>query len=138
MSVYRDIDKKPTPRKLLEFGAVFLGGMAVIGLIQHFVLHRPELARGLWIAGAAVFALSFVRPIGRLLYIGWMGLGVTIGLVTSPIIMLILYGLLIVPVGLFFRLRGRDTMKRRVDRGATSYWEEHPETKDPARYLRQF
>src|SRR4051794_21913250 len=138
MSIYREIDRSPTPRKLLEFGAVFLVGMVILGLLQRFAFHRAELARGLWIAGAAVFALSFVRPIGRLLYIGWMGLGVTLGLVTSPIILLLVYGLLIVPVGLVFRIRSRDAMKRRLDPAATSYWEDYPQTKDPAQYLKQF
>ena len=106
MSIYSELNTKPTFSDLWKFGAIFLGGMTALGLIQRFWLHHPDLANGLFIAGGAVFLLSFIPPIGRILYIAWMAFGITIGLVTSPIIMFILYLLLIVPVGCSSRSRG--------------------------------
>jgi hypothetical protein len=138
MHRYADIDRDPSRRKLLEFGCVVLAGAAALGLVQHLALHRPALARGSFLAGALIFALSFVRPVGRRLYVAWMALGVTLGRVVSPVILLALYVILFVPVGLVFRLRGRDALRRRLRRDAASYWEEHPKIDDPARYLKQF
>jgi multisubunit Na+/H+ antiporter MnhG subunit len=85
-----------------------------------------------------VFVLSFIRPIARLLYILWMGIGITMGLITQPIILVVIFLLLITPVGLIFKLIQRDTMKRKLDKSATSYWEEYKETDDPATYVKQF
>ena len=138
IKIYDEINKNPSAKELIKFGATFLGGMAAIGALQYFVFHNEPLARGLWIAGGAVFVLSFIRPIARLLYILWMGIGITMGLVTQPIILVVVFLLLITPVGLIFKLIQRDTMKRRLDKSATSYWEEYKETDDPATYVKQF
>ncbi len=136
--IYAEINKNLSAKELIKFGATFLGGMAVIGLLYYFVFHNEPLAKGLWIAGGVVFVLSFIPPVARILYILWMGLGITMGLVTSPIILALVFLVLITPVGLVFKLIQRDTMKRKMDRGAASYWEEYKETDDPATYVKQF
>jgi hypothetical protein len=136
--IYDEINKNPSAKELIKFGATFLGGMAVIGLLYYFVLDNQPLAKGLWIAGGVVFVLSFIPPVARILYILWMGLGITMGLVTSPIILALVFLVLITPVGLIFKLIQRDTMKRKMDKGAATYWEEYKETEDPATYVKQF
>jgi len=138
IKIYNEINKNPSTKELIKFGAVFLGGMGALGALQFFVLHHESLAKGLWIAGGAVFLLSFIRPIARLLYILWMGIGITMGLITQPIILVVIFLVLITPVGLIFKLIQRDTMKRKLDKSATSYWEEYKETDDPATYVKQF
>ena len=136
--IYDEINKDPSAKELIKFGATFLGGMAVIGALYFFVLHKEPLAKGLWIAGGVVFLLSFIKPVARILYILWMGLGITMGLVTQPLILIVVFLLLITPVGLVFKLVQRDTMKRKLDKGASSYWEEYKETDDPATYVKQY
>jgi hypothetical protein len=136
--IYDEINRNPSAKELIKFGATFLGGMAVIGLLYYFVFHNQPLAKGLWVAGGVVFVLSFIPPVARILYILWMGLGVTMGLVTSPIILALVFLVLITPVGLVFKLIQRDTMKRKMDKGAATYWEEYKETDDPATYVKQF
>jgi saxitoxin biosynthesis operon SxtJ-like protein len=138
IKIYDEINKNPSARELIKFGATFLVGMAALGALQLFAFHNEPLARGLWIAGGVVFVLSFLRPVARLLYILWMGLGITMGLVTQPLILVIVFLVLITPVGLVFKLIQRDTMKRKLDKGADSYWEEYKETEDPATYVKQF
>ena len=65
-------------------------------------------------------------------------IGLTLGLVTQPLILVTVFLVLICPVALVFKLIGRDTMKRKLDKSATSYWEEYKETDDPATYVKQF
>jgi hypothetical protein len=137
MKLYKALKTNPSKRDLLQFGVILLVGLGLVGSALWFRFDRPSAALGCWIAGAAVFLLSFVPPVGRWLYILWMGLGITIGLFTSPIILMILYLLLIVPVGLVFRIVRRDSMRRRIDPKAASYWEEYRQADDPASYLRQ-
>lgn len=140
MSIYAELNTRPSPSELRKFGVIFLGGMAVMGLVFWQLLDGGSLDRAkyLWIVGAAVFVLAFIPPIGRILYILWMGLGMTIGLFTSPVIMFVLYILLIVPVGLIFKITGRDLMRRKLDGKVDSYWEDYPRAEDPARYVKQF
>ncbi len=138
MSVFSEINKHPSKRDLLELGLMALGGGGAVGAVYRFALAKPAVAEVVWIVSAAIFVVSFVPPIGRLVYIAWMGLGAALGVVTSPIIMLLVYLLLFVPLGIIFKLTGRDAMRRRREQKASSYWESYPHRNDPARYLRQY
>ena len=135
-----ELNTKPAFSDLRNFGLIFLGGTAILGVVFWQVLDGGSLHRAqyFFIVGGAVMVLSLIPPIGRLLYIVWMGFGLTLGLVTSPIIMYALFIVLITPVALFFKITGRDTMRRKLDEKWDSYWEEYPRTDDPSRYVKQF
>ena len=137
MSIYKELNRNPTRRDLVTFGLIVAVGLGAIG--AYMQLHgRPEKALGLFAVGGAVFLLSLIPPVGRVLYILWMGLGLTLGFFTAPIVMGVVYVLVVVPVGVWFKLSGRDVMRRQIDPKATSYWEDYPGSHDPASYLRQF
>ena len=138
MNIYKELKTNPTRRDLLEFGAIFAVAMALFGVYEQFRVGNAELAMRVWIIGAVVFVLAQLPVLGRLLYILWMGFGLTLGFFTVPVIMFVLYAVTVVPLGLWFRLRRRDTMRRTIDRGASSYWEDYPGTDDPTSYVRQF
>jgi hypothetical protein len=134
-----ELNKNPSFADRRNFGLIFLVGTAAIGvaywqLFDHD-LHRAQYFFG---AGAGILVLSLVPGIGRLLYLLWMGFGLTLGLVTSPIIMFLLFLVLITPVGFVFKMTGRDTMRRQLDDKSDSYWEDYPKTDDPSRYVKQF
>jgi hypothetical protein len=46
--------------------------------------------------------------------------------------------LVLTPLGLIFRLTGRDPLRRRFDAKASSYWISHKAAEKPARYFSQF
>jgi hypothetical protein len=137
MTLYAELNRNPSRKDLLSFGLIVAAGMGAIG--AYFQLHgRPERALVLFVVGGAVLLLSFIPPIGRLLYIVWMGLGLTLGFFTAPIMMFIIYALVVVPVGLWFKVVKRDALRRQLDPAAKSYWEDYPGSDDPASYIRQF
>jgi hypothetical protein len=138
MTIYKELNRNPTRRDLLSFGLIFAGGMGALGALNQLYFHRPGPALVLFVLGGAVFVLSLIPPVGRLLYILWMGLGLTIGFFTAPVIMFVVYALVIVPVGLWFKVTRRDLMRRRLDPAAKSYWEDYPGSDDPASYIRQY
>ena len=138
MELYKELNRNPSRKDVFNFGLIFLGGMGLLGAVNQFYLGKPGVAQNLWIIGGAVFVLALIPPLGRLLYILWMGFGLTIGFFTAPVIMFIVYSVVIMPVGLFFKLTKRDTMRRGLDPKAGSYWEDYPGSDDPARYMRQF
>src|SRR5262245_33130396 len=107
-TIYAELNRSPKFSDLVQFGLIFLGGMGLIGAAYRFYFNEPEVAQKLWIIAGSVMVLSLIPPIGRLLYIVWMGFGLTMGFFTAPIIMGLVYVIVIVPVGLVFKIRHRD------------------------------
>ena len=61
-----------------------------------------------------------------------------IGFVVSAILLRLIYYLLFTPIALWFRLTGKDAMKRRFEPEADSYWTDRKDGRDPASYLRLY
>jgi hypothetical protein len=61
--------------------------------------------------------------------IGWTG---------SRLLLACLYYGIFTPVGLIFKLIGRDALARRSRPGQLTYWESKPMSADMRSYLRQF
>jgi hypothetical protein len=135
---YAAIDTRPSLAQLAKFGATLLVAACLVGAVLDLYWHDALRARWAYGLGALALVTALTPRLGRIFYIAWLGLGISIGLVTSPLILAVLYFGVITPVALGMRLFGRDTLKRRLDRGAASYWEPYPEHNDLARYLKQF
>ena len=143
------VNWKPDRSQLRWFGLFCVIGFGGIGT---FIFFKQGLfgfdfaettalttARVLWgLAGACGF-LALVLPVAlRPLYVVLTAISLPIGFVLSHVLMaLVFYGLL-TPVGLFFRLTGRDPLERKFDRSATTYWVPRETVKDVTRYYRQF
>lgn len=52
----------------------------------------------------------------------WLGITQRVGQVVQFLLMGILFFLVITPVALFFKIIGRDALRRKWDAGASSYW----------------
>lgn len=53
----------------------------------------------------------------------WTKFGDVLGSIVTPIILLIAYALVMVPIGFFLRLRGKDLLQLTIDKSAESYWQ---------------
>jgi predicted NodU family carbamoyl transferase len=60
-----------------------------------------------------------------------------IGLAVSSVVLTTIYFVVVTPIALAMRLAGRDTLSRRLDRSAKSYWRPLPERTDGSTYFRQ-
>ena len=138
MKVYDEINKSPSRADQIKAGVTILVGFGILGALQYFLRQRVTAAEVLWAIGGAGFVASLIPGLGRLLYIGWMGLGVTIGIFTQPVVIGVAYVLLFVPIGFVFRAMGRDLMKRKMAAKGASYWEECDESEDPETYFKQY
>jgi len=89
-------------------------------------------------AAFALFAVLLPRAL-RPLNIVWMKFGALLNMIVSPIIMGVIFFVVFTPVSLFFRLTGRDALRRRFERGLPSYWQDRtPPGPDGASLPRQF
>jgi hypothetical protein len=120
------------------FGLVFA---SVFLLIAAWPL-VSGLAPRWWAGGlAAAFALiAWLRPasLARLNRL-WIGLGLVLGKVVSPIALGIVYFGIVTPIGLVMRLAGKDPLRLRREPGAGTYWmPRHPPGPPPNSMTNQF
>ena len=75
-----------------------------------------------WIVAVLLISWGIIAPASlRPVYKGWMKVALLISKVTTPLVLGIVFVLLILPIGLFFRIVGRDLMNKRFDSGEDSY-----------------
>lgn len=138
MRTFADLKQPPSASDLRGFRLIVaLGGLA-LSLILYFLKHRHGAALGLVSAAFSLALLSFVPGLGRWLFAGWMGLGMALGRVTTPILLGVVWLVLFAPLGLVFRLMGRDAMKRRFPASEATFWEPHDSNRKVASYFQQF
>ena len=135
-----DLDLDPARKVLRAFGIgalVFFCALAALGA-TYFAWPAP-----LWIALAALGALSgllaLLRPAwNKPLYLVLTVAFYPVGLVMSYVVLAIIFFLVLTPVGLLFRLIGRDALRCKRPLGASTYWIARSDTPATERYFRQF
>ena len=89
--------------------------------------------------GVATLALGVVWPRAVLPeYVILNAIALPIGLVVSTVILLLIYYVVLTPLGLVLRLCGHDSMKKRLEPERESYWTERRPPDSVKRYFRQY
>lgn len=121
-----------------SFGVVFAAAFLVIALFPLVRGGEPRLwalAVAAAFLGAALIRPALLAPLNRL----WFRFGLLLGRVTNPLIMGLVFFLVITPMAVIMRLRGKDPLRLRPDREAKSYWIERvPPGPAPASMTNQF
>ncbi len=138
MKRFADIDLHPSASDLRSLRWTLLLGGAAVSSVMWFGYHRTTAATSCAGAIAALLLLSFIPGVGRFVFIAWMGLGVAMGTITTPVLLGVVWLSLFLPLGVFFRLVGRDPLRRRPLPPGTSYWTAHETPSDVRSYFRQF
>jgi hypothetical protein len=103
-----------------------LGVLALACLVAgHLARHRPLAGRGFLAAATLLLAIGlFVKPLARLIALGWLKLAEVLGAVNSRILLGAIFFVFLTPIAVLSRLSRGDFLhlKRRV--GADrSYWQ---------------
>ncbi len=135
-----EIEWHPTGRQLRVFGVsgllASIAAAAVLLVVWGVVLFWALLVLA---AGGAIFLCSLVSPrAARILYLGLTLIAMPIGLAVSFVLLSGFYFLLLTPLALVFRLMGRDSLHRRFDLTAESYWVPRKPSENMERYFHQF
>jgi hypothetical protein len=135
---WSDLPLNPTPRMLRQFSGAWL--VVFSGWAGHRALLRHQPGAALILGGVAVLGLlGWARPA----WMRWPFVVATvitfpIGWVISQLVLLLMFLLVITPVALFMRLRGRDILQLKRPPENVSLWKRRPEQTEPGRYLKQF
>src|SRR5271157_5856901 len=106
---------------------------------EGIVREHTNLAATLTVLALAVGPSGIIWPQAmRPIYVAWMVLAFPIGWTISQIILALMFYGLFTPIGLIFRIIGRDPLHRARQPGLESYWSPKTTPADPRRYFRQF
>ncbi|WP_165223248.1 SxtJ family membrane protein [Aquisphaera insulae] len=136
---WSDIQFRPDARTLRQFAGLWLVCFGGLAAWEGFGRGHTTAATALGILALAVGVPGLLRPqVLRPIYVGWMVLAFPIGWTISQIILAVMYYGLFTPIGLIFRLIGRDSLHRARRPGQATYWAPKATPTDPRRYLKQF
>ena len=134
------IDWNPDRKTLAEFSDAWMFALGMVLAPMMYFRGHPQVAAACWVLAVAGRLVGLARPMWlKPVFVGMTLMTFPIGWVVSNLTLALLYYLVFTPVALVFRLIGRDTMKRRFDRSAATYWEPYrPDRSGLERYLRPF
>jgi hypothetical protein len=105
----------------------FAWTMLAAAAVASFVAHRRgaptaamggALGVGLLLVVLAYTLPSAVRPLER----AWTAIGRALGAITTPVLLVVVFALVLVPTGVVLALLGKDPLERRRDPSRASYW----------------
>ena len=124
-------------KDLRKFGITIGAALLAIAI---FVIFKQEnnfivlAIPGLFFLAAAV-APGLLKPV----YIVWIKLAFILGWVNTRFLLVIVFYLVVTPIGLVIKLLGIDLLERKIDKDQKTYWKakENPDAPSFA-YKRQF
>lgn len=107
-----------------SFGLTVGGIFAVLGALRLWLVASAGafsigmIAGGLLLVIIGLVQPAILAPLNKL----WMKLGLLLAKIVNPLVMLLIYVIIFVPVAFIMRLKGRDPLRRALDPNAKSYW----------------
>ena len=139
-ALHEDFDRKDetTVHSERSFGIVFAVLFLIIGLWPLIGWHAPRywaLAVSAAFGGLALTLPVLLRPLNLL----WFRFGLVLHRVMSVVILTLLFFVTVTPIGLIYRLLGKDPLRLKLDRARASYWvAREPPGPPPASMANQF
>src|ERR1041384_394534 len=112
---------KTGDRDLRKFGLLVGGVFAALGV--WFLLRHKPAAPYFLIAGVPLLLLGLLVPRAlRQVYLAWMTVAFVLGLTVSTVLLTLFFFFVITPIGLAARCVGKDFLRLKLNRQATTYW----------------
>jgi predicted membrane metal-binding protein len=104
-----------------SFGLVFTAFFALVGLWP--MIHKRPFRLWALVLSAIFLLVALAAPkILHPLNVIWTHFGRLLAKVTNPIITGIMFYVIFTPAGVVLRLLGKDLLRLKYDRNATTYW----------------
>jgi len=112
---------KDDKRDLKKFGLTVGTVFVLIGIVL-FIFEKPASyyfgGIGFILILFGVFYPNILKPVNKV----WMTLALILGWFMSRVILIILFYLVLTPVGLIAKLSGKHFLDLKIDKERTSYW----------------
>jgi hypothetical protein len=135
-----EINWCPKRKELRNFGIIALIASIVLSLLLFWLKNLDiKWLIAICCIGFTIFLCSIISDkLTRIIYLGLMLVTLPVGWIVSFILLASFYFLLLTPLGLIFRLIGRDTLHRKFDPKAESCWLKWHPPNTTERYFHQF
>ena len=135
---WSDIQRDPDRRTLRQFALIWIVFFAGLAVYQQTVRDRPLAAAILAVLAVTVGPIGLLWPRAvRHIFVTWSVIAFPIGWVVSWIALGLLFYGVFTPIGLLFRLIGRDALMRRRPTGQDTYWTATGPPPSASSYFRQ-
>jgi hypothetical protein len=135
-----EISWHPDDRRLRQFAVLWL--LVSSGLLIHWsraIAGYPSVTVFVAVLAVLIGIVGLFKPqLLRPIYVGWMIAVFPIGWMVSRLVLAILFYGVFTPIGMFFRMLGRDALGLQRQPELASYWVSKETPDDPRRYLQQF
>jgi hypothetical protein len=138
--LFKDIKELKTGKRELRNFGLLVGGVFVVLGVLFLLRHKPHYGWFL-VPGIGLMVMGVIIPAAlKQVYIGWMSLAIVLGFIVSNVVLTLFFFLVITPIGLVARAVGKDFLRLKLDRKASTYWlpRERHLAKTQADYERQF
>jgi hypothetical protein len=115
------MDHAATRKELRQFGLLVGAVFTVIGLWPPVFRGEPLRLWALGIGGLLIACGGILPQLLAPIYKGWMWVGHIMGWINTRILLGIVFYALVTPIGLVFRLMGKDTMRQAFAESSTTY-----------------
>ncbi|MDP8207365.1 MAG: SxtJ family membrane protein [Candidatus Electryonea clarkiae] len=114
--------KRKTNKELRKFAVTMAVAFAIVSVIVLLKGHSPAWIILLGVSGLFL-AFGFIAPQSlRPIEWIWMQIAYYLAIIVTHILVTLTYIVIIIPMGLFLRIIGKDLLKLRFDKKANSYW----------------
>ena len=135
-----EVNWNPTRKELVVFSLTAFAASLILSIVL-YTRHETSLGPcAIIVTVGASIGVSWLVSLkaARMIYCGFVGLTLPIGITLSYTLLFLFYYLLITPLALVFRLGGRDPLNRRFDETASTYWQARQQATSKKRYFQQF
>jgi len=114
-------DRKEQRNFGLVVGAVFLA----IGLLRFYLRDFQQVPYILWSLGGALVLLGAVAPpLLKPVFVLWIKLALVLNWIMTRVMLAVTFYLILSPAAILYRLFSGDPLKRALNPGEGTYWEE--------------
>jgi hypothetical protein len=136
---FSEIPFHPARKTLRLFAALSLVFFLAIGIYQYMEKAHHTLGTIFVVLALIIGPLGLIKPEAvRWIFVSWMVLAFPIGWLVSQLMLAVLFYLVLTPVAILFRLRGRDLLCRKHAPGRTTFWLPKQTPQDARSYFRQY
>jgi hypothetical protein len=130
-----EIQWNPSPRQLRQFTGI---GVVAAPLIAWLWGADAKWVAVLLSVASLVAVVAWIRPNWvKPLFVAASLITAPSGLIVGEVTMWLIFAIVFCPLGLLFRIIGRDVLRRTIEVERDSYWEPKEQAKTVASYYRQ-
>ncbi len=123
-----------------EVRITWIGFTVIFTIIGSILWYRERAAYPYFLGAAGFFGFfAAVAPMVLFpLYKVWIKFAAALGRFNTKLLLGLVFFLMFTPIGILFRIIGKDLLDEKIDRNAETYWKPKEQIDDLSRYEKQY